>query len=128
MTTIDRYLLGRFWHVFGIGYVATVGLYVVFDGFTNIDAFQERSGEAGSLSLLSRMAEYYGYKSLEMFEMVGPILTVISAMVVFALLLKNRELNPLLSAGVPAARLVFPMLVGTLAINLLLVQIGRAHV
>jgi lipopolysaccharide export system permease protein len=121
VTTIDRYLLGRFWHVFGIGYVATVGLFVVFDGFTNIDAFQDRSGGAGSVDVLGRMAEYYAYQSLVMFEMVGPILTVISAMVVFALLLKNRELNPLLSAGVPAARLVFPMLVGTLAVNLLLV-------
>ncbi len=121
MTTIDRYLLGRFWHVFGIGYVATVGLYVVFDGFTNIDAFQESSRGASSLNVLGRMAEFYSYQSLVMFEMVGPILTVISTMVVFALLLKNRELHPMLSAGVPAARLVFPMLIGTLAVNLLLV-------
>jgi len=40
VTTFDRYLLRRFWHVFGIGFFATVGLYVVFDGFTNVDAFQ----------------------------------------------------------------------------------------
>lgn len=120
MTTIDRYLLGRFWHVFGIGYVATVGLYVVFDGFTNIDAFQDRSGGANSLVVLGRMAEFYGYQSLVMFEMVGPILTVIATMVVFSLLIKNRELNPILAAGVPAARLVLPMLIGTLAVNGLL--------
>lgn len=120
MTTIDRYLLGRFWHVFGIGYVATVGLFVVFDGFTNIDAFQDRSGGASSLAVLSRMAEFYSYQSLVMFEMVGPILTVIATMVVFSLLVKNRELHPILSAGVPAARLVVPMLIGTLAVNGLL--------
>ncbi|MBC7818542.1 MAG: LptF/LptG family permease, partial [Planctomycetaceae bacterium] len=120
VTTIDRYLLGRFWHVFGIGYVATVGLFVVFDGFTNIDAFQDRAGGASSLIVLGRMAEFYGYQSLVMFEMVGPILTVIATMVVFSLLLKNRELHPILSAGVPAARLVVPMLIGTLAVNGLL--------
>ncbi len=120
MTTIDRYLLGRFWHVFGIGYVATVGLFVVFDGFTNIDAFQDHSGGSSSLNVLGRMAEFYSYQSLVMFEMVGPILTVIATMVVFALLLKNRELHPMLSAGVPAARLVFPMLIGAVVVNGLL--------
>ena len=120
VTTIDRYLLGRFWHVFGIGYVATVGLFVVFDSFSNIDDFRDRSGAASGLVVLSNMARYYGYQSLVMFEMVGPILTVIATMVVFSLLLKNRELHPLLSAGVPAARLVVPMLIGTLAVNGLL--------
>ncbi|GDY06574.1 hypothetical protein LBMAG52_00600 [Planctomycetia bacterium] len=121
MTTFDRYLLGRFWHVFGIGFFATVGLFVVFDGFTNIDAFQDRSGGASTFAMLGRMGQFYGYQSLMMFELVGPILTVISTMVVFALLHKNRELNPILSAGVPTFRLVVPMLMGTLVINGLLI-------
>lgn len=120
MTTFDRYLLGRFWHVFGIGFFATVGLFVVFDGFTNIDAFQDRSGGASTLSVLGRMGQFYGFQSLMMFELVGPILTVISTMVVFALLHKNRELNPILSAGVPTFRLVVPMLIGALVVNGLL--------
>ena len=120
MTTFDRYLLGRFWHVFGIGFLATVGLFVVFDGFTNVDAFQDRSGGANTLTVLGRMAEFYAYQTLMMFELVGPILTVISSMVVFALLHKHRELNPILSAGVPTFRLVVPMLIGTLVVNGLL--------
>lgn len=120
MTTFDRYLLSRFWHVFGIGFFATVGLFVVFDGFTNIDAFQDRSGGASTLVVLQRMAEFYSYQSLIMFDLVGPILTVISTMVVFAMLHKNRELHPILSAGVPTFRLVVPLLVGTLVINVLL--------
>ncbi len=120
MTTFDRYLLGRFWHVFGIGFFATVGLFVVFDGFTNVDAFQSRSGGANTLSFLGRMGQYYAYQSLMMFELVGPMLTVISTMVVFALLHKHRELNPMLSAGVPTFRLVVPMLIGTLMVNGLL--------
>jgi lipopolysaccharide export system permease protein len=121
VTTFDRYLLGRFWHVFGIGFFATVGLYVVFDGFTNIDAFQDRSGNTSAAAVLARMAEFYSYQSLLMFDLVGPILIVISVMVVFALLLKNRELYPILSAGVPALRLVVPMLIGALLVNGLLI-------
>ena len=40
MNTFDRYILRRFWHVFAIGFVATFGLYVVFDAFTNADEYQ----------------------------------------------------------------------------------------
>lgn len=120
MTTFDRYLLSRYWHVFGIGLFAVLGLFVVFDGFTNIDAFQDRSGDVSTLTILGRMGQYYGYQSLMLFDLVGPILTVISTMIVFALLHKHRELNPILSAGVPTFRLVVPMLIGTLVVNGLL--------
>ncbi len=123
MTTFDRYLLRRFWHVFGIGYFATVGLYVIFDGFTNVDAFQNRAkAGASALAVLGRMAEYYACQTTILFDMVGPILTVISTMVVFAMLQKNREIHPILSAGVPTFRLVVPMLFGTLLVNGLLMM------
>lgn len=121
MTTIDRYLLRRFWHVFAIGLFATVGLFVVFDGFTNVNMFQDRVGDTNALTMLGRMAEFYCYQSLMMFELVGTSLTVVSAMVVFALLQKHRELNPILAAGIPTFRLVVPMLIGTLAVNGLLI-------
>lgn len=120
MTTFDRYLLGRFWHVFGIGFFAAVGLYVIFDGFTNVDAFQDRSGGASAVVVLGRMARFYSYQALVIFDMVGPILTVLSTMVVFALLHKNREIHPILSAGVPTFRLVVPMLIGATSVQGLL--------
>ncbi|HLQ44999.1 MAG TPA: LptF/LptG family permease, partial [Planctomycetaceae bacterium] len=120
MTTFDRYLLRRFWHVFGIGFFATVGLYVVFDGFTNVDAFQDRAGGASALVVLGHMAQFYAYQATVLFDLVAPILTVVSTMVVFTLLQKNREIHPILSAGVPTFRLIVPLLIGTLAVNGLL--------
>jgi lipopolysaccharide export system permease protein len=122
VTTFDRYLLRRFWHVFGIGFFATVGLYVVFDGFTNVDAFQEGTGSGGAnaLLVLERMAQFYACQATVIFDLVGSILTVVSTMVVFALLQKNREIHPILSAGVPTFRLIVPMLVGSLTVSGLL--------
>ena len=117
MKTIDCYLLRRFGQVFGIGLSATLGLYVVFDGFTNVDAFQETAKSTSSVAMLGRMGEYYGYQSVVIFDLVAPIMTVIATMVVFSLLQKNKEVYPILSAGVPAYRLLWPMLVGSLAIN-----------
>ena len=122
MTTFDRYLLRRFWHVFGIGFFATVGLYVVFDGFTNVDAFQKRTDAGGTetLVVLERMAQFYVCQATVIFDLVAPILTVVSTMVVFALLQKNREIHPILSAGVPTFRLIVPMLIGSLGVSGLL--------
>ena len=45
-TTFDRYLLRRYLHVFIILMISMYGLYVVIDGFTNIDEFQEVSDDA----------------------------------------------------------------------------------
>ncbi len=120
VNTIDRYLLRRFGQVFGIGLFATLGLYVVFDGITNVDGFQDTAKSSSSVAMLQRMAEHYGYQSVLIFDLVAPILTVIATMVVFALLQKNKEIHPILSAGVPAYRLLWPMLAGTLAVNGLL--------
>ena len=37
VNTFDRYLLKRYLHVFAIGFIATYGLYIVFDAFSNAD-------------------------------------------------------------------------------------------
>jgi len=115
MTTFDRYLLWRFLHVFGILFMTTYGLYVVIDGFTNIDDFQE--GKDQAFDVLMRMVEYYGYHSSIFFDMSASILSVVSAMAVFALLLRHSEIHPLLAAGIPAYRLAIPTVVGTLLVS-----------
>lgn len=118
MTTFDRYLLRRFLHVFSVGYIATFGLYVVIDGFTNVDSFQEQTDSDGPFAILSRMAEYYAYQSSFFFQMSGAVMMVVAVMVVLAMLQRNSELYPILSAGVPTYRLVVPLLVGTIAVTL----------
>ena len=96
-------------------FVSMFGLFVVIDGFSNVDEFQEHSKT--TLDLLGRMASYYGYQSTLFLDMCGPILTVIDAMIVFALLLRNSELHPVLAAGVPTWRLLVPVIISTAFIN-----------
>ena len=57
VTTFDLHLLRRFLHTYVILFVTLFGLYVVIDGFTNVDGFQE--GGAGTSQVLRRMATYY---------------------------------------------------------------------
>lgn len=125
MTTFDRYLIRRFLHVFVIGFISLFGLYVVMDGFTNVDNFQALCGPGeGVGKLLLVMGRHYLYQSSYFFGLIGPVLVVISSMVVFGLLQKHSEIYPILSAGVPTFRLMFPLL-GVAATVLLLVAVNQ---
>jgi lipopolysaccharide export system permease protein len=115
LTTFDRYLIKRYLHAFVILFVSTYGLFVVIDGFTNVDAFQE--GKDSAADVLRWMGEYYGFQAIEFFDRIAAILSVIAMMVVFALLQKNSELQPILAAGVPVYRLVLPIALGAVVVN-----------
>lgn len=110
LTTFDRYLYSRYTYVFVVFFAASMGLFAVVDGFTNLDNFQQKN--EGAVSMLIRMLTHYVYQSSLIFDMVGPSLSVISVMVVLALLLKNNEFYPVLSTGVPTYRLARPLILG----------------
>jgi lipopolysaccharide export system permease protein len=119
LTTFDRYLLKRYLHSFVILFVSMYGLFVVIDGFTNVDGFQE--GLQSPVEVLTRMARYYCFQSFQIFDQVASVLSVIAVMIVFALLQRNSEFHPVLAAGVPTLRLLFPVMVGTMLVNALVI-------
>jgi lipopolysaccharide export system permease protein len=120
VTLFDRHLLKRFWHVFAIGFVATYGLYVVFDAFSNADEFQSGAADESTTTVLTTMATHYFFQTFPFFDMVGPILIVLAVVGVFALLQRSREIYPVLSAGVPSWRLAVPIVIGASTIVLAL--------
>lgn len=127
LSTFDRYLTWRLLHTFAMLFIATYGLFVVIDLFMNIDEFQENSlkgltaADAGrQLELFRQIGIYYLYRAFDFFELAGSILVVISVIAVLALIRKSSETFPLLAAGVPAFRLLRPLLLTTAGLNLLL--------
>ena len=118
-TTYDRYLFKRYLSTFMVLFVSTYGLYVVFDGFTNVDGFQDQASSVGTV--LARMVRYYTFRASDFFEMVGSLLSIGSAIVVFGLLQYQREMQPILAAGIPTYRLTIPLLAGALLVNGLLI-------
>lgn len=109
--TFDRYLLKCYLQIYLMLFVTTFGLFVIIDGFTNIDGFQD--GQPDTLSVLMNMLGYYAYQSSLFFDRVGSTLSIVSVMVVFALLYRNSEIQPMLAAGVPTYRLIVPVILGT---------------
>lgn len=119
MTTFDRYLLRRYWHVFGVGFLALFGLYFVIDVFTNVTDFIDQS--QGALALVTTIAQYYSYRACYFFGVVGGTLEVISAMVALVLMQKHGELNPILSAGISTFRLLRTLIFGALVVEGLII-------
>ena len=120
-TTFDRYLLGRLLHTFAVFFVAAYGLYVVIDLFTHIDDFQEKAASASNLEMFRLIIEFYAYRVFEFLELAGQVLIVISVIVVLGLLQKHSENYPILAAGIPATRLLRPLLMATLILNATLI-------
>jgi lipopolysaccharide export system permease protein len=120
-TTFDRYVLNRFLYLFAGFFAASLGLYTVVDAFLNLDGFQKATEGLGSWALVRFMAQHYLYQSVWVFDLIGPTLLSFSVIGVLALMIRHGEINPLLAAGVPTYRLVYPFLVGILLVHALLV-------
>ena len=117
-------------HTFVVFFVATYGLYIVIDLFTNIDAFQMEtekasptvsSAQSALATMVRKIALYYLYRSSDYLGLAGLILVSISTMAVLGLMEKNSESHPVLAAGIPAFRLLKPFLMGTAALNFLII-------
>jgi len=119
LTLFDRYLLWRYWHAYLITFIALMGLFVIIDAFSNVDEFS-RDG-AKIPQILLNVVQYYSYQGCVFFNAVGGIVTCLASMLVLGTLVKQGELNPVLSAGITTYRIARPMLLGALTINLLLV-------
>ncbi len=119
LTTFDRYVLRRVIHTFVVFFIATYGLYMVIDLFSNVDDFMR--DDASQSQVVVSILKYYSYRVPEFFQLTGSILIVISCVTVLGLLEKHSESHPILAAGVPAFRLLRPLIVGGFLLNLLLV-------
>jgi lipopolysaccharide export system permease protein len=105
---VDRYLLRQFVQAFLICFLSLNGLYIVIDGFGNLEEFINYAPSHGGL--LAVMSEYYGYRSLSFFDTTSPIITLIAAMFTVTWIQRHNELTALESAGIPKARIILPVI------------------
>jgi lipopolysaccharide export system permease protein len=109
MLLLDRLLIRSFIKSYVICLVCLLTLYVVVDLFTNLDDFTDQHN--GLHDVLHHIAAYYGYKVTQIFDRLSEVIVLLAATFTVALIQRNNELLPLLSAGVPTRRVVFPVLV-----------------
>ncbi len=97
MNIIDRYLLRQFLQNFVICFVSLMGVYVIFDVFTNLEAFM---GIAKGVALMKVLAAFYGIRSLAFFDRFSALLVLMSAMFTMAWIQRHHEMTALMAAGI----------------------------
>ncbi len=110
MYLLDRLLLRSFLKSYAICLVSLLTLYVVVDLFTNLDDYTDN--HHGLRDVLEHIAIYYGYQVTKIFNSLSEVIVLLAATFTVALVQRNNELLPLLSAGVPTRRVVTPIIAG----------------
>lgn len=117
ITTLDRMLLGAYVRSYVFAGISFISLFIVIDLFTHLDAYVNRSGSWWTIT--RHIFHYYVVRLPQVFDLMAEAITLMAATFTVAWMLKNNELLPQLSAGIPTRRVIRPVLVGSVATLLL---------
>jgi lipopolysaccharide export system permease protein len=106
---IDWLLIKGYFKAYAVCLVSLLSLYIVIDLFMNLDEFTSRHQTLGAV--VQHITSYYGYRTPKFFDQLCEPIVLLAAMFTVAMLQRNNELIPLLSAGVSTRRVVLPVLV-----------------
>src|SRR3954447_20128642 len=108
---LDRQMLLNYLKSYLVCLVSLLGLFIVVDLFMNLDDFSQVTDNMAEL--IRYIGIYYSYNTAKVFDRLSEAIVLLGAMFTVALMQRNNELLPLLSAGVSTRRVVAPVLVGS---------------
>ena len=117
MTILDRYILRSFLFNFVGWNLCFVGIFVIFDLFTNLDSLLQAGRAAHNVPKV--IFFYYFFKSIPIVMLLGSVLSLVAAMVTVAMLMRNNEFVPIQAAGISTLRIIRPLLIAVLSITVL---------
>ena len=117
MTILDRYILRSFLFNFVGWNLCFVGIFVIFDLFTNLDSLIQAGKAAGSITQV--IFSYYFFRSIPIILLLGSVLSLIAAMVTVAMLMRNNELVPIQAAGISTLRIIRPLIIAVFCLTAL---------
>ena len=115
MTILDRYILRSFLFNFVGWNFCFVGIFVIFDLFTNFDSLIQAGKAAGSVPKVLFL--YYFFKSIPIVMLLSSVLSLVAAMVTVAMLIRNNELVPIQAAGISSLRIIRPLIVAVFCLT-----------
>jgi lipopolysaccharide export system permease protein len=110
MTILDRYLLKSFFFNLIFWFICIIGIFIVFDLFTNLDSLVQKGKEQNNIIRL--IGTYYLFQSIPIAMTLSSILGLISAMIAMAMMIRNNELVPIQAAGISTQRIIRPLIIG----------------
>ncbi len=119
MKIIDRYIVRNFLVSTLLWFVVMMSMRVVIDLFMNMDEFAEHEGS--TWQVMGIIAIYYGCQLLEYIAQMGGLVILMGAVTTIFLMNRSNELVALLASGVSLHRVVWPIVIGAMALNVLLI-------
>jgi lipopolysaccharide export system permease protein len=117
MKIMDRYLLRQFTKTFLICFLSLLGLYVVFDAFTNLESFLRIADKQGGLAKV--LGQYYAYHAILFFDWTVGFVNLIAAMFTITWIQRHNELAALMAAGISRVRVVIPVVAAVVVVIIL---------
>jgi lipopolysaccharide export system permease protein len=105
---LDRQMIYGYVKSYIVCLVSLLGLFIVVDLFTNLDDFTQQ--HQGMSESMRHIGLYYGNMTPRIFDRLCEAIVLLAGMFTVAMMQRNNELLPLLSAGVSTRRVVLPVL------------------
>jgi lipopolysaccharide export system permease protein len=107
---IDRQMIRGYLKAYFVCLVSLLSLYIVVDLFTNLDDFIHNNSDNGLAKVVQRIGSYYGFRLPQFFDRLCEAIVLLAGMFTVAMMQRNNEQIPLLSAGVSTHRIVTPII------------------
>ncbi len=119
MKILDRYVARTFLVTAGLWFVVLMSLRIVTDLFVNMDRFARADTPR---EIIYNIGLYYGVHSFAYFTELGGIIVVAAAAFSLARMNKTNELTAMLASGVSLHRVVWPIVLLSMALSGLIVM------
>jgi len=118
MRILDRQRYWSFLKAYFICFTALVGLYVVIDAFSNIDEFAQVTK---GLGVFAKMGRFYLIHMSEFYDRLCGVITMMAAIFTVTWVQRDNELLAMLAAGIGTKRVIRPVLISAVLVNLIAV-------
>lgn len=120
MGTLDRYIVRNFLSSVGLWMVVLIMLLIMGHLAGNMDEFTEND-QMSLWDVVTTMVKYYFYHSFEYVALIGGLVIVAGAAFAVARMNHTNELTAMLASGVSLHRVIWPVILCAIALNVLLI-------
>lgn len=117
MRILDQQRYWAFAKAYVICFTSFIGLYVVIDAFTNFDEFLNITRDTSRLFGL--IGRFYAIRSTAIYDRLCGVISLMAAVFTVTWMQRDNELIAMLAAGISSQRVIRPVLVSAVLVNVL---------
>jgi len=116
---LDKYVLGQFARMVGIGVLAFITIFITLNMVEKVDDFIDN--RVPTITVL----QYYAYQVPYIFTLTLPVAVLIASLFTIGQMARTNELVAMRASGVRFARTILPLVAGGLLASLVSIAVGE---